>query len=98
VQQGVPAARFFTQEHGPSLQRSGVVDEGDVGSDSRCGDQLTVWRERNPMMPMAERLRKVIRRWPYPIEVMLACALVAPYSLSMHHIAEMMAECDVSVD
>ena len=48
------------------------------------------------MIPMADALRKVIKRRHYPIEVMLVCVRwYAAYPLSLRHIEEMMAERDV---
>ncbi len=51
------------------------------------------------MMPMAEALRKVLKRMHYPLEVMLVCVRwYAAYPLSLRHIEEMMAERGVVVD
>jgi transposase-like protein len=51
------------------------------------------------MMLMIERLRKVIKRMHYPLEVMLICVRwYAAYPLSLRHIEEMMAERGVFVD
>ena len=50
-------------------------------------------------MPMAEALRKVIKRLLYPIEVMLVCVRwYVAYPQSLRHIEQMMAERGVSVD
>jgi len=51
------------------------------------------------MMPMAEALRKVLKRMHYPLEVLLLCVRwYAAYPLSLRHIEEMMAERGVVVD
>ena len=48
---------------------------------------------------MIEALRKVIKRMPYPLEVMLTCVRwYAAYPLSLRYIEEMMQERGVSVD
>ncbi len=48
---------------------------------------------------MIDELRKVIKRFHYPIEVMLLCGRwYAAYPLSFRHLEEMMAERGVSVD
>ena len=53
----------------------------------------------NGRMMMVNVLRKVIKRWHYPLEVMLVCARwYAAYPLSLRHIEEMMAERGVAVD
>jgi len=45
------------------------------------------------MMPMADALRKVIKRRHYPIGVMLECVRWnAAYPLCLRHIEDMMAE------
>jgi putative transposase len=50
-------------------------------------------------MMMINVLRKVIKRWHYPLEVMLVCVRwYAAYPLSLRHIEEMMAERGVAVD
>src|SRR5450755_3277562 len=50
-------------------------------------------------MMMVNVLRKVIKRWHYPLEVMLVCVRwYAAYPLSLRHIEEMMAERGVAVD
>ena len=46
-----------------------------------------------------QALRKVIKRMPYPVEVMLTCVRwYAAYPLSLRHTEEMMAERGVAVD
>ncbi len=48
---------------------------------------------------MIDVLRKVIKRWHFPLEVMLVCVRwYAAYPLSLRHIEEMMAERGVAVD
>jgi putative transposase len=50
-------------------------------------------------MAMINVLSKVIKRWHYPLEVMLVCVRwYAAYPLSLRHIEEMMAERGVAVD
>ena len=55
------------------------------------------WLTTNEMM--IQVLRKVIKRTPYPLEVMLTCVRrYAAYPLSLRHIEEMMTERCVAVD
>jgi putative transposase len=50
-------------------------------------------------MAMINVQSKVIKRWHYPLEVMLVCVRwYAAYPLSLRHIEEMMAERGVAVD
>jgi transposase-like protein len=50
-------------------------------------------------MAMINVLSKVIKRWHFPLEVMLVCVRwYAAYPLSLRHIEEMMAERGVAVD
>jgi transposase-like protein len=53
----------------------------------------------NGELMMINVLRKVIKRWHYPLEVMLVCVRwYAAYPLSLRHIEVMMAERGVVVD